>query len=875
MSDRETRGETTRVRGHTLTDTWQKIWEGFHAVAEAAPGEREEMLDRVCGGHAAMRVEIESLLAAAAQSGDFLDRPAAVDMSVADGTDEGDALEAGKDIGPYHLIEELGEGGMGVVFRAAQESPIRREVALKLIRAGLDSREVVARFEAERQALALMNHPNIARVFDAGSTPDGRPYFVMELAPGTHINRYCDDHKLSIRDRISLFITVCHAVKHAHRMGVIHRDLKPSNIIVARIDGQAVPKVIDFGIQKATDPDGASPALTREHSLIGTPEYMSPEQWEAQADIDIRADVYALGVILYQLLVGALPYEWKDRDGWRPFLKNLSVNDAPTPSTRFASLRAGGEEVALQRQTESRVLRRLLRGELDWIVMKAIARNRDERYENAGELADELGRFLRHEAVLAGPRSSVYQLRMIARRHRVALVAASAVLASLVVGLASTTIFLLDARRARADAEHQAAIAEGVNRFLNHDLLGAVVPERSGGREVTVREVVDLAAEKIEEGFDGPPVVEAEVCLSLGNAYFSLGEYTKATQMLSRALEIRRSVLGTENPETLRSAIELAMTYRKVERFDEAEKLFLDTIEVAERVLGPEHPDTMMGLLELATLYRERGLLTKAEALYQRVLVFHRHHHDEADVEAAAVLNNLAAVVMDQGRYDEATGLMNESLEIYTTVFGEDHLRTVAVAANLAAVYQGAENYAEAVPLHRRNLVALERILGPDHDRTLMTRLNLASSLGRIGQYEEAEVLAREALDGFRETLGPNHALSLVALRGLAVIVDNKGRSAEAVPFFVEAIAGARRHLPPGHWYTGVFLSQYGHCLTNLDRFEDAEDALLEAFAIIEPVLDSGHSQRKEVVQNLVTLYRRWDRPLDRRMWQERLAPGS
>jgi len=859
-----------------LGQNWQKIWDGFHAIAEAAPGDREELLDRVCGGDTAIRSEIESLLAVAEQTGDFLDRPVGGGLSAADGPDEDDAPGVGSCIGPYHLVEVLGEGGMGVVYRARQESPLRREVALKLIRAGLDSREVVTRFEGERQALALMDHPNIARVFDAGTTPDHRPYFVMELAPGSHITRYCDERRLGLRDRISLMITVCHAVKHAHRMGIIHRDLKPSNIIVAEIDGQAVPKVIDFGVQKATEPDGAAPAVTRGHHVIGTPEYMSPEQWEAQADIDTRADVYALGVLLYQLLVGALPYEWKDEDGWRPFLRNLSVNDPPTPSARFASLGVGGEEEAVKRHTEAKVLRRRLRGELDWIVMKAIARDRNERYESAGELADELGRFLRHEPVLAGPRSTVYQLRTIARRHRLALVAASAVLISLVIGLLSTTVALLDARRARADAEHQAAVAEGINQFLNHDLLGAVVPDRSGGREVTVREVLDLAAKKIEDGIDGPPVVEGGIRDTLGNSYFALGRYTEAINMLSRALDLRRDALGAEDPATLSSAIALAMSYRKVGRFDEAEALFLENFDLAERVLGPEHPDTMAGLLEFARLYQEQGFLTKAEGLYRRVLVHKQQQHgDEADVEVATVLNNLATVVMDQGRYEEATRLMDESLEIYVRIFGHDHLRTVAVASNLAAVHQGAGNYAEAVPLHRRNLAALESILGSDHDRTLMTRLNLASSLGKIGQYEEAEALAREALEGMRATLGPNHALSLVALRGLAVIIDSRGHSAEAEPLFVEAIVGARQHLPPGHWYTGVFLSQYGRCLTNLGRFEDAEDALLEAYAIIEPVLEPEHSQRKEAVQNLVTLYHRWDRPLDGRLWQERLSTGS
>jgi len=860
-------------RGSTLKESWEKIWEGFHTVAEAAPDHREELLDQVCAGDNAIRSEIESLLAAAEQTGDFLDRPASVDLKVTQGAGDQEAPGVGTSIGPYLLVEQLGKGGMGVVFRARQERPIRREVALKLIRAGMDSREIVARFEAERQALALMNHPNIASVYDAGTTPDGEPYFVMELAPGSHINRFCDQHRLDIRARISLAITVCQAVQHAHRMGIIHRDLKPSNIIVAEIDGSAVPKVIDFGVQKATEPGGTTPALTRDQYVIGTPEYMSPEQWESQADIDTRADVYALGVILYQLLVGVLPFDWKDGDGWRPFLKEMSVNDPPAPSTRIASLGAEDERIAEERRTDPKVLRRDLRGELDWIVMKAIARNRDSRYGSAAELADELGRYLRREPVLAGPRGAVYQLRSLARRHRVALVTASAVLVSLVIGLASTTVALLDARRARAEAEHQAAVAEGVNRFLNHDLLGAVAPERSGGRDVTVRDVVDLAAEQIEDGFDGPPVVEAGIREALGNAYFSLGEYTEATGMLSTALEIRRVHLGAEDPETLFSAIELAMTYRKVARIEDAEELLLGTIEASERVLGPKHPHTMTGLLELATLYREQGLLPKSEDLYRRVLDNKQRPNGEADPEIATALNNLATVVMDQGRYEEATQLMDESLGIYVSVYGQDHLRTVAVAANLAAVHQGAGNYAEAVPLHRQNLVALEHILGPDHDRTLLTRLNLASSLGQTGQHEEAEVVARQALNGLRSTLGSEHALSLVALRGLAVIIDRQGRSDEAEPLFVEAIAGARQYLPPGHWYTGVFLSQYGRCLANLGRFEEAEEALLEAYQIIEPVLDPEHSQRVEAVQNLVALYQLWDRPAEVRLWRERLGP--
>jgi len=743
-----------------------------------SPEGRAAYLDRECGGEPDLRARVEALLAVENRAGpvpepegnDLLypTSPAALGATLSSASEtlhgsrisapeaglatvgatgayepEGTLAEvastAGTDFTPgrviagrYTLLGILGEGGMGTVYLAEQTRPVKRQVALKLIRPGMDSRGVLARFDAERQALAMMDHPNIARVYDGGATEAHQPFFVMEFVHGVPITDYCDHHRLSVDARLRLFVAVCQAVQHAHQKGVIHRDLKPSNVMVTEVDGRATPKVIDFGVAKATGFDLTDQSLGDTGAIVGTPTYMSPEQADPSSmDIDTRTDVYALGVILYELLAGSTPLDATQfkRGALLEMLRMVREVDPSKPSTKVSTSDAL-PGIAANRGIAPGQLKRELAGDLDWIVMKALEKDRTRRYETANGFGADILRHLASEPVLAAPPSRSYRVRKFVRKHRAGVLAASLVLVALVAGIAGTTLGLIEARRQetraneRAEGERlakQKALAaaeeekkaketvEAVLGFVENKVFAAARPEGQAGGlgyNVSLADAITAALPAIEKGFPGKPLTEARLRRTIGMSFLYLGKPGIAAEQNEAARSLYSRHLGPDHPDTLRSMGNLAGSYDALGRQAEALKLREETLALTKAKLGPDHPDTL------------------------------------------GSMNNLAISYAALGRHAEALKLREETLALYKAKLGPDHPDTLRSMSQLAMSYTALGRHEEALKLYEETLALRKAKLGPDHPDTLWSMYQLASSYLDSGRTPEAILLLEKCCAG-------------------------------------------------------------------------------------------------------------------------------
>ncbi|MGH7176737.1 MAG: tetratricopeptide repeat protein, partial [Tepidisphaeraceae bacterium] len=764
-------------------------------------------------------------------------------------------LKHPKQIGPYHILEPIGEGGMGSVYRAEQRQPIHRIVAIKVIKLGMDTRQVIARFESERQALALMNHPNVARVIDAGATETGRPYFVMEYVSGEPITSFADRRKLTVRQRLELFTQACDAVQHAHQKAIIHRDLKPSNILVTLENDRPWVKVIDFGLAKAVSQRLTEQTLfTETGQLVGTPEYMAPEQADKSAavDVDTRSDVYSLGVVLYELLAGSLPFDPTSlrSAGYQEVLRIICNVDPPRPSTRLSSLGAGAQEVARLRQTPLEALRRQLKAELEWIPLKAMRKAREQRYASPAELSDDIANYLSERPLRAGPESATYRAQKFLRRNKPAVVAAGAMILLLMAGILATSWQAIRATRAEARATEERDNARATLEFLTDSVLSGARPENIPDvkvRDQIINAMITPAARRVAEEFKDRPLIEASVRSAIRGVLKEIGRSDLALPHAEAALALRRRVLGEDHPDTLSALNNYATVVQSLGHSPEAEPLHREALERYRRVLGADHPDAIMALNNYAYVLDALGRSAEAEPLYKEALERRRRVLGEDHPNTITSLNNYATVMRSLGRFEEAEPLSKEALERCRRVLGADHPNSMKSLSVYASTLVKLRRSAAAEPLYKEILERRRHVLGSDHPSTIQALSDIAALLQSQGRTVEAEPRSKEALESYRRTLGEDHPNTITALNNYAHVLWSLGRSDESERLFKESLERSRRALGDDHPDTIQSMSSYAYVELSQGRAAEAEPLARQAvaLAIANPSLGREHSVTK------------------------------
>jgi eukaryotic-like serine/threonine-protein kinase len=695
----------------------------------------------------------------------------------------------GGQIGHYKLLSVLGEGGFGIVYLAEQKHPIKRQVALKIIKPGMDSKQVIARFEAERQALALLEHPNIAHVFEAGSAESGRPYFVMEYIKGMPITEYCDHHHFKIEERLKLFIQVCEAVQHAHQKGIIHRDIKPSNIVVSVQNGKAIPKVIDFGIAKAISmPLTEKTMFTQQGQLIGTPEYMSPEQADLrERDIDTRTDIYSLGVVLYELLSGTLPFESKTlrEAGFAEIQRIIREQEPPRPSTKLSSLGEDATKVAQNRHIELSTLVKNLHKELEWIPLMAIRKERNHRYQTAHDFIKDIQYYLEGKPLSAGPESLRYRTHKFIQRNKIIVGASFVVFAILIIGIILCSIFAIGQARARIEAQRQTKIAQAINDFLNEDLLKSVDPKHARGEKVTVRYILDRASEKIENKFMDTPLVEAAIRTAIGETYHSLGIFKDAESHLVRSRDIYQKELGTNDARTLESIYNLGDLYHDQGKYKEAEELLLLAFKASRKVLGAEHSTTQRCIRALATIY----MFQNQYDLFVQALP----GLEGADKQEL-IMHNTFKTLYQQGISNaiDSSEVLSWAINDYETKKeknGEDHPDSIGAMVTLSSMYINNRNYGKAESILKTLLPLSIKVMGEEHPTTFAVKMNLSTVYRMTGDQAEAEILLIELIATDKRIWGDNNPRLSADLLSLSSLYLVQGKDDKATEYFNRALA--------------------------------------------------------------------------------------
>jgi serine/threonine protein kinase/Flp pilus assembly protein TadD len=761
-------------------ERWQKIKEILGSALDREPSERRAFLEEACAHEDGLRAEVESLLAAHADAEGLSEHPWTPTPL--------ENMPAANTIGPYRLRRELGVGGMGQVWLAEQTEPVRRIVAVKLIKPGMFDAAVVQRFQSERQSLAIMDHPAIAKVLDAGATPAGQPYLVMEYVDGPPITDYCDGKKLEIHDRLKLFLQVCEGVQHAHQKAIIHRDLKPSNILVVEVDGKPMPRIIDFGLAKATAPMvPGETRFTQPGAFMGTPGHMSPEQADPNVqDVDTRTDVYSLGVVLYELLTGFLPFDmthWK-KQRLDEVLRQLRETDPQRPSTRVSTNRDTSMGNAAARGIQPAELVSLLRGDLDWITLKALEKDRERRYGAPSELAADIEHYLENRPVVARPASKAYRLRKYVRRNRVAVAVAGAACGVLVAFAAMQAVQLRRTTRERDRADR-------ITAFMTK-MFEVSDPSAARGNSITAREILDRASKDIDTGLANDSELRSQLMGTMGKVYVDLGLFPQAQSMLERAVGTARLSGETRQPLILSEMSTLSYLLVRQGKFAEAESLARKTLASQRRTLGARHEDTLVTMRFLAFALESQGKYQDAEKVQREALEKYQESGRES-TDSLKSLNQLGNILDEAGRVSEAEHLYRKAFEGAQRLLGPEHPTTLIAASNLGGTLREENRLAEAESIQLQTLETRRRVLGANHPDTLAAQHNLANTLGDLGRTEEAEKLLVQTLEAQRHVLGEENPETLLTMENLGGILHERGRNPEAETILREALEYERR----------------------------------------------------------------------------------
>ncbi len=816
----------------------------FAAALELPAGERVAYLARECGADGALRARVAALLASYDATANPLVTQFQSSEAPVPGLNFAEDDRVGQMLGRYKLLEKLGEGGCGVVYVAEQTEPVRRRVALKVIKLGMDTKQVVARFEAERQALALMDHPNIAKVLDAGTTEAGRPFFVMELVRGIRITDYCDQTNLSTQERLNLFIKVCQAIQHAHQKGIIHRDIKPSNILVTLHDGVPVPKVIDFGIAKATEGRLTEATVyTQLNQFIGTPAYMSPEQAEMSGlDIDTRSDIYSLGVLLYELLIGRPPFDPKELMslGLDAMRKTIRERDPARPSTKLATLATlEAEELtttAKRRATETSKLVSQLKGDLDWIVMKCLEKDRTRRYETANGLASDITRHLTNEPVVARPPSARYKLQKAFRRNKLVYVAGTVVFVALMLGVMLSVWQAVRAQRAEQFARQRLEESEAISKFMT-EVFQSPDPAKDG-RTITVVETLGAAAKKLEKDLESQPERRAQLQAVLGQTYASLGLFAEATQMERRVHQFYLSTSGPTHTNTLNSALRLGagLGAANPKQIPEGLELLQRAVAEYRRQYGSDHPATLKAMLKLSGGLREFGDRKEALDVGRDLLERQQRILGSEHPETIQNMSNVAAMLMLFGNTTEAVKLSAEALRLRRKLDGRPTPALCEAMWSHSFCLTQADQIAEASKLSEELLPMLREIMGPENSAVLSLMVNMTADYMTLNRLSDAQRMAQEAYDLGMRVQGPKSGIVINSLGNLSQVHARLGHGDEAVRLGEQVLATCRALNGPDGEMTLQALTELGRTCLMVNRIP-------EAIAYAETALKAGRPQ--------------------------------